>query len=289
MRPLQELVGRLCETSRKRAIDPYEALDWPDELTPGQWFTSPELVSIHGTPRWERLDEGARTQLSFLEAVNFYSLNIHGEKTLIEGIAQRLYGAGEPTWQTCSPYLHHFLDEENKHLVYFGTFCRRYAGKIYRDRKLFFPRKYAQGEEDFLFFARVLVFEEISDVFNRRMMNDERLAPIARGINRIHHLEETRHLAFGREIVQELFARHAPTWDSRTREGVQAYLAAYVVATWRDYYNPEVYADAGLVDPYDLADEVFRDEGRRAMRREISSGLVRFLLERDMLAREPAL
>ena len=289
MRPFEETLRKLCEASRKKSVDPYAYLDWPERLEPGHWFTSPELISLYGTPTWERMDEAARARLSFLEAVNFYSLNIHGEKMLIEGLAQRLYHSTDPTWGVCSPYLHHFLDEENKHLVYFGGFCRRYADAIYPDRKISLPRKYAPGEEDFLFFARVLVFEEIVDAFNQRMANDERLAPIARRINLIHHLEETRHLVFGRQIVSELFERYAPRWTDATLQGVRGYMSAYVVTAWKDYYNPDVYSDAGLDDPYELAEEAFRDEGRRAQRREVSADCVRFLLEQGILGREPPL
>ena len=32
-------------------------------------------------------------------------------------------------------------------MVYFGTFCNRYAGKIYPERKLAFPREYAPGDD----------------------------------------------------------------------------------------------------------------------------------------------
>lgn len=279
----------MCDVSRRKAVDPYTYVDWPARLEPGEWFTSPELVSLYETPAWKHMDELARARLSFFEAVNFCSINIHGEKALIEGLAQRLYSKTDPAWEACSPYLHHFIDEENKHLVYFGGFCQRYAGKVYADRKLEFPRSYAPGEEDFLFFARVLVFEELVDAHNQRMSNDERLAPVARRINLIHHLEETRHLVFGRQIVAELFAEHAPSWSSQTLESVRGYLAAYVVATWREYYNPDVYADAGLDDPYTLADTAFRDEDRRAHRRELSTRLVHYLLEREILVREPAL
>lgn len=288
MRTLADTVAILCAASRQKALDPYMDLDWPARIEPGEWCTSPELISLFGTPRWERMDEAARTRLSFFEAVNFYSINIHGEKTLIEGLAKRLYSATDGAFDACSPYLHHFLDEENKHLVYFGGFCRRYARKVYPDRKLDFHRTYAPGEEDFLFFARVLVFEELGDAHNQRMARDERLAPIARRINFLHHLEETRHLVFGRAIVRELFARHAPGWTSATLAGVRAYLAAYLVATWREYWNPEVYTDAGLEDPYDLAEEAFQHVGRRAARRELSADLVRFLLDEGILAREPA-
>jgi hypothetical protein len=288
-RRLEETVEKLCAASRHKYVNPYEHVEWPESLAPGQWFTSPELISLYGTPSWERLDQAARARLSFLEAVNFYSINVHGEKALIEGLAKRMYSADDPVLAACSPYLQHFLDEENKHIVYFGGFCRRYADRMYSDRKLDFARKYAPGEEDFLFFARVLIFEEIVDAHNQAMANDPRLAAIARRINLIHHLEERRHLAFGRLITAELFERHSQHWTSRTLDGVRSYLAAYLLATWRAYTNPDVYADAGLERGYELAEEVFAHPNCRAHRRAVSAGCVRYLLEHGMLAGEPEL
>ena len=285
MKSLEVLSEQLCEASRRKYQNPYESFEWPESLEPERWYTSPELVSLHGTEAWGALDEPARKRLSFFEAVNFYSLNIHGEKSLIEGLASRLYAGGKAGW---SPYLHHFLDEENKHMVYFGGFCSRYAGKVYRDRKVAFPREFAEGEEDFLFFAKVLVFEEIVDVFNLRMSKDERLEPVARKINLLHHLEESRHLAFGRAITAELFERHAPRWSAETRRSVAEYLAAYLRTTWKEYWNPDVYADAGLPDPYGLARAAFDHPASRARRREIDGACVRYLLEHAMIAEEPA-
>ena len=56
-----------------------------------QWFMSPELISIYGTSEYDKLDLKQKQILSFYESVNFFSLNIHGEKSLVEGIAHRLY------------------------------------------------------------------------------------------------------------------------------------------------------------------------------------------------------
>jgi len=144
------LVEKLCEASKRQYVNPYEYLEWPDALNVETWCTSPELVSLFGTPVYERLTEAERKRLSFYEAVNFFSLNIHGEKSLIEGLAQRVYRREN---DLITPYLHHFLDEENKHMVYFGGFCRKYAGKVYPDRKMTIPRDFAPGEEDFLFYC----------------------------------------------------------------------------------------------------------------------------------------
>ena len=199
MRDFSSTVEKLCNASRRNYVNPYDHIQWPESLDQDQWFFSSELLSLYGTPLYRDMTEEQKKRLSFYETVNFFSLNIHGEKALVEGLAHRAYRSN---MESVTPYLHHFLDEENKHMVYFGGFCQRYAGKVYRDRKLMFPREYAPGEEDFLFFAKVLIFEEIVDVYNMAMAKDSRLPAIVRRINLAHHLEESRHLAFGRLFVK---------------------------------------------------------------------------------------
>jgi hypothetical protein len=273
---LDAVARRLTDASVHAAADA-GPLVWPEAMAGDAWCMSPELVSIHGLPAWEALDLAARRRLAFFECVNFFTLNIHGERALMEGIARRLYARDLAEH---AHYLHHFLAEENQHMTWFGGFCRRYAGKIYPDRKLVLPREHEAGEEDVLFFARVMIFELLVDTFNRRMAKDERLHPLVREINRRHHEDESRHLAFGRLLVEDLWRRHAPRWSEATRAAVPAYLAAYLTATWKEYYNPDVYKDAGLPEPIRLAREAFASEVARARRAEIETRCVRVL--RDM-------
>ncbi|MGI8806749.1 MAG: diiron oxygenase [Acidimicrobiales bacterium] len=280
MDALADTVRRLSASSRRSYQNPYEAIVWPDELAREQWFTTPELVSLHGTPWWDELSDDGRKALSFWEAVNFYSLNIHGERFLMEGIAHRLY---RPGWEEVAEYLHHFLDEENKHSVWFGTFCTRYAGKIYPDRKVAFPREYAEGEEDLLFFAKVSIFEEIVDRYNVTMGRDERLVPVARQINANHHAEETRHLVCGRRIVDELWRWWAGGWSPEVVDGVRAHLDGYVAATWREYYNPDVYRDAGFADPWAVAREAWDHPAAAAHRDEVTRFSLRPLVAAGVL------
>jgi hypothetical protein len=280
MRPLADLVERLCRASAAR---PAPRLDWPAHLGREQWFVSPELLSLAGTPECAALSEPARQRLSFYEAVNFFSLNLHGERFLLRGLAQR---AATPAWSALAPYLEHFRAEEERHMEYFGEFCRRYAGAPYRDHTLALAREYDAGEDEVLFFARVLIFEEIADAHNRRLAADERLAPLARQINRLHHLDETRHLAFGRAMLPALFVQHAPAWHPGTLARVGAALAGYVTATWRAYYNPEVYRDAGLGDAYRLRERAFADPRQRTRRRAFNRRCLRVLFDHRILTEE---
>jgi len=275
--------ARLSAASRRAYQNPYEGIEWPQRLDRDQWFTSPELVSLYGTPLWDGLDDRRRRELSFWEAVNFFSLNIAGERALMEGLAARLY---RPGLEEVSEYLHHFLDEENKHSVWFATFCLRYAGRIYPDRKVVFPREYAEGEQDLLFFAEVAIFEEIVDRYNLAMGRDERLVPVARRINANHHAEETRHLVFGRRIVEHLWRRHAPAWPEATVAGVRAHLHGFLESTWREYYNPDMYRDAGFADPWATARLAWEHPAALARRGDLSRTCLQFLATAGVLEPE---
>jgi len=152
-----------------------------------------------------------------------------------------------------------------------------------------FTREYAPGEEDFLFFGKVLIFEEIVDVYNKRMAKDARLAPVIRQINFLHHRDESRHLAFGRLLVKGLFERYSQEWSAETRERIADYLTNYLAATWKEYYNPAAYKDAGIKDAFGVQEEAMQMEATRTHRADISAGCVRFLMEAGILQEQPQL
>lgn len=283
MNDLVETARKLAAASRKNYLNPYTYLEWPEPLNLDQWFMSPELISLYGTEIYDNLSQSEQKRLSFFECVNFFSLNIHGEKPLCQGLAKRLYSLESGKY---SNYLHHFLDEENKHMIYFAGFCERYAGKIYRDRKLNFERSYAEGEEDFLFFVKVLIFEEIADAYNISMAADKRLEPTAAKINNVHHLEEARHLVFGRQMVEHLFAKYSPSWSEETVELLRSYLYSYIEATWKEYYNPDVYKDAGLSNPYELVSVAWNSQASFDRRELLSRSCYKLLAQLGLMAGE---
>ncbi|MFJ9635035.1 diiron oxygenase [Streptomyces sp. NPDC091280] len=274
---------RLSEVSQHSYQNPYTALDWPETVDPDvDWFSSPELLSLAGTPEWDAMPEPARKRLAFYEAVNFYSLNIHGEKSLMAGLAERLY---RKEMIQVADYLHHFLDEENKHSIFFGGFCTRYA-RVYRSRQFSVNEEEVPRDVgDFLFFAKTMIFEEIVDHYNWLQARDERLHPVARYINRNHHVEEARHLIFGRQLVTELW--RTQEWDTQTVEDVRGYLAAFITSSWREYYNPDVYADAGLADPWEAAENAWQSPAQREHRRTVTAKCLGFLAAEKILPEEP--
>ena len=284
---LEKLADRLCAISREAFTNPHTSVEWPREIPADGWCMSPEIVSLYGTPAWDELDEPGRRRLAFHECVSFFSINIHGEKALLEGLTRRLYARDLSPY---APYLHHFVDEENKHMLYFGTFCARYAGKTYPDRKLALPSEPPPPRvDDFLFFLKVAIFEELVDAYNVRMAKDERLVPVVRRINLLHHQDETRHLAFGRTLAEHTLRALRAEWTEEELAAIRAYAADYLRATWREYYNPDVYRDAGLAHPYRVQHAAWASEVTRAHRRRMSDKCVRWLMDIGFFIEEPAL
>lgn len=281
------LAPRLTKASRKFFWNVYEYIEWPDTIEGATWYMSPELVSIYGTELWDSLDQPARTQLSLYELGNFFSLTLQGERPLVQGLVHRLYL--KSTAPEVTEYLHHFVDEENKHMVMFGEFCNRYIGKVYPEKKLAFARDVPKGEEEVAFFCKVLVVEELGDVYNLAMQEDERIHPLVAKINWIHHRDEARHMAFGRRFLQSLAERWLAEWTPETITGFQGWLAQYLRSSWADFYNPTMYKDAALANPYNVRTVAMEHPVCLEHRTRVSRKLVDFFISVGLLSGEPQL
>jgi hypothetical protein len=244
---------------------------------------SPELVSLYGTSTWEALDDRSRRRLALLDVANLFSLTLHGERPLVQGLCDQMYSRQD---DVVTRYMHHFVDEENKHMMLFSDFCHRYVGKVYPYKKLALPRDHAPREEDVRFFVRALIVEELGLYYNAALAVDERVHDVVRAINRLHRTDESRHVAFGWRVLAELVPEVAPRWPEGTLAGLREWVAAYLRHCWADYYNVEVYADAGLPDPLALRKQALAAgrEHRRLASRKVVDGLLRL----GLLAAEPA-
>jgi hypothetical protein len=282
-----QLASRLTGASRRKQWDVYNTFEWPPSLQQDMWCMPPELISIYGTPAYDALSDEEKKRLSLFEIGNFFSLVLQGERPLVQGLVHRLYL--KSSGREITDYLHHFVDEENKHMVMFGEFCNRYVGKVYPEKKIALAREYGKGEEEVAFFCKVMVVEELGDYYNVTIDRDERVDPIVRQINRVHHVDEARHLAFGRVYLAELFERHAGQWSPDTLAGFRSWLTEYLRASWGDYYNPTMYRDAGLADSYEIRQQALSHPACAAHRARASEKLVSYFLKTGLLAERPLL
>jgi len=257
----RELLDRLTTKAQADYYNPYTAFDWPQTLPEDGLWMSPELMSVHGTPLAGELPPGVLRALSRWESVNFYSLNVHGIRELLIEVTRRIH---TPGFELPSAFFHHFIGEENEHMWFFAEFCLRYAGRLYPEKRLRLPASHDPLMENFLVFARILVFEQIVDHYNVRMAGDERLHPTIRHLNRLHHQDESRHIAFGRRIVELLWERVGEAGlDEEGRRATAAYLDRYLTATVESFYNPAAYRDAGIQDGFRVRQRLLAEPARR--------------------------
>lgn len=287
MQTTEAVAAKLTEKSKRQFYDVTTKIHWSEELDQSKWMMSPELVSIYGTELWDSLDESAQRNLAFFETAGFFSLILHGERPLLEGMSHRMYTLEKSL--TVNEYLHHFVDEENKHMMMFSTYLRRYVGKVYPEKKIPFQKDTAPGEDDIAFFAKVLVVEELSDYYNVVMAKDERLDEVVRAVNHTHHVDEARHIHFGRQYLKQLWDKISPTWSEEQLQSFRSWLIDYVNASWRDFYNPSVYKDAGLPDPYLARKTAIESDVCRKHRQTSSAKFLKNLVRSGVLLEVPAL
>lgn len=281
---LETILNRIIDMSVDDYYNPYKTFDWPETLPEEQWWMSPELMTVHGTQIAEQLPEATLMRLSKWESIHFYSLNVHGIRELLLEVVRRVHTPGFDGIQ--SEFFHHFIGEENEHMWFFATFCLKYGQKIYPDKKLALViGDHDADVESFLVFSRILIFEEIVDYFNYRIGRDERLHPIIRQVNSIHHQDESRHIAFGRETVKHLWGKLCETHTQDQLDQVRGYLERYIQASVESLYNPAAYRDAGVPDPYQVRRELLADPVRHEANRKYLKRTIDFYVNSGILTR----
>lgn len=280
---LREILDRLSSKSIEDYYNPYQMFEWPDSLPEDTWWMSPELTTTYDTDVAGELTQAQLHRLSKFESVNFYSLNVHGIRELLIEVTRRIH---TDEFATPSEFFHHFIGEENEHMWFFAQFCFRYGRKLYKQ-----PRGGAEtvppnNAASLLVFARILIFEELVDHFNARMATDKRLDDTIRQINRIHHQDESRHIAFGRELVRILFEGFSGRAAPEEREQVSDYLRRYLTYSFESLFNPQVYKDAGIPKPLEVRRRVLESPRRPEFEAQVFRKTRSFLAKHGILRNE---
>jgi len=281
----RRVLARLVALSERGYYNPYQLFQWPERLPEEQYWMSPELMSVHGTSSGAGLTEAQFWQISKWESINFYSLNVHGIRELLLEIVGRIH---TPGFELPSEYFHHVIGEENEHMWFFATFCRKYAGKIYPSKSMKFPGTPSLASGNLLVFSKLLILEEIVDFVNQAMASDDRLHPTIRQVNSVHHQDESRHIAFGRQIVAILFEQFARKASPAELSEVDLYLCRYIESSLDSFCTPAVFRDAGIRNYFKFRAAVLADPAYHELRSRISKRPTSFLGDLGVIGRNGA-
>ncbi|HET8583310.1 MAG TPA: diiron oxygenase [Jatrophihabitans sp.] len=275
---VRRTASRLLGSSSKNSYDPELDIDWDAPVELDRKFMPYERVSLYGTDLWEQMTEEQRIELSRQELASVASTGLWFEIVLIEMLARWAYHQ-DPQ----DPRTHYALTEigdETRHVVMFAKAIARLGAPTYRVRPLVhqLARLYKATARGPALFAPVLVAEEITDRLQRETMNDESVHPLVRMVNRIHVVEEARHVRFAREEVARQMARIGPL--AKIVNNVSSAVVAAFVAD--SLISKDVYARVGL-DPDEAVRAARANPHWHESRRWMAEKIMAFLDEQGML------
>jgi hypothetical protein len=248
-RPLQiadaeRTAGRLLKASVDHSYDPAVDIDWDAPLVEGMYFAPPERLSLYGTQLWDRLTEEQRIELSRHEVASVASVGLWFEIILMQFLVRYVYD--QDPLSRHAQYGLTEIGDETRHSIMFARMIEKLGCPAYgagrRRHQLGRIFKTALGGASF--WAGILFAEETTDTLQRESMADERVQPLVRMVNRIHVVEEARHVRFAREeLVRQMAAMRAPAREYH--RAMLGYVGHEVVGS---FVHPRVYAAIGL-DP----------------------------------------
>ena len=275
---VRRTANRLLGSTSRNSYDPDIDIDWDAPIDASMRFMPYHRVSLYGTPLWERMSEEQRHELSRLELASFASTGLWFELVLIEMLARWAYDQDPQDPRT--QYALAEIGDETRHIVMFAKSISRLGAPTYRPSRLVrnLARIYKALACGPALFAPTLVAEEITDRFQRETVQDEQVHPLVRMVNRIHIVEEARHVRFAREELARQMTQIGPV--ARVVSNVVSALVGAVVVS--SLVSPAVYRDAGL-DVAEAVRAARANPNAAETRRWMAEKIMTFLADQGMV------
>lgn len=274
----EKTAERLLKSSAARSYDPDVDIDWSAPLAADKYYLPEHRVSLYGTELWRRLTPEQRFELGKHEIISITSFGIFAEVALMH-LLLKVVTQGDPTSRHAQYALTEVADE-CRHSTMFGRGIERsgvppYLAPWWFKQLLKLILLLPIGPASY---GGTLLVEELLDRLQRETLADEDIQPTIRMINRIHVLEEARHISFARAEVTRMVPkmRRVPLAVNRV---ALALAAPFLV---RLMLNPEVYRSVGL-DPKQARKVAQRNPHYQQSLRWMGERIVGFLTEAGMI------
>ncbi|MEC3979250.1 AurF N-oxygenase family protein [Amycolatopsis sp. H20-H5] len=235
---------RLLKSSANKFYDPDVDIDWEAPLVEGKRFIPEKRSSLYGTPLWDTLTPEQRIELGKHEVASVATTGLWFEILLMQMLLKDVYEQ-DPTTAHAQYALTEIADE-CRHSTMFARMAARIGCPAYgpvpwlrKLAKLMPSISYGPAR-----YGAILVAEEVLDRLQREQMNDPEIQPLVRMVNRIHVLEEARHVTFAREEVTRGMAKLNKA-EIVYQQFIIAVISFFVT---RAFINPNVYKAVGI-DP----------------------------------------
>ena len=235
---------RLLRSTAARSYDPDLDIDWSVPPLPDKAFLPEHRCSLYGTPLYARMTPQQRRELGKHEAASVASAGIWLEFVLLRLLAKLAY-QGDPASRHVQ-YALAEMAEECRHSTMFARMIEWMGAPGYGPSRVVHTLgkllpTLAYGPA---MWGAILIGEEMTDRYQREMVVDESIQPLVRMVNRIHIMEEARHIGFARAEL----TRSAAKLSLAELPVQRAVLGRVAFIVARHLISPEVYRSVGL-DP----------------------------------------
>lgn len=206
------VLSSVTELPRIRYEDPLTRIDW-SAVDRDCWWLPPSLLSLAGVPEFETLSVRTRQLLSQLEYVHLLEAGLWLESQFMTRLAGLAQHCGDLNRRV--RFLHE-LREEAGHSLMFMELLHRSGYGVQGNRGFGMRALDLLGRllpsQSALFWAMVVVGEELPDRLNRRLrrgVEDATLSAVVYRIADIHTRDEAMHSAYAREQCRQTSSRCA--------------------------------------------------------------------------------
>ena len=270
----EKTADRLLNSSADKFYDPDVDIDWAAPLAAGKYYVPEHRISLYGTPLWDRLTPEQRVELGKHEVASIASNGLWFELLLMRMLLDEVYRI-DPTTRHAQYALTEIADE-CRHSTMFARAIEKVGAPAYgpprvlrRLGKLLPVIGYGPA-----LYGSILIAEEILDRIQRESMADPDVQPLVRMVNRIHVLEEARHVTFARqEVVRGM--SELRKWELPYQRLLISVVAFSIT---RSLINPRVYRAVGL-DPRQAFDAAIANPHHQATLRWSGERIMAFLDE----------
>lgn len=258
--------ARLLRSSEKLTLDPDSDIRWQEREPDGQaqWFAPPELLTLHGTPLWDRMSHEQRVELSRHEMCSIAATGIWFEVILLRMLGRHVYDS-DMLSEHCAYALTEVADE-CRHSQMFARMIRELGVEFHAPSS----RTHELGRlmatpvmDDAVAMGGTLYVEAVLDRMQRATMDDERVVPLVRDVSRVHVIDEARHMRLAATMLQrEVEGGMGPV----RRNWLRLALPLIAWTATEELVGPSVYRAVGLDADEAMAARAANPNWRRTKR-----------------------
>ncbi|WP_175998022.1 diiron oxygenase [Burkholderia stabilis] len=274
-----ENIRRLIQFSHRSFMDVDSVLPWGDGIDRNQLPKDETTSWIYGTRYWDVLTAEQRLEMMWHECARDVSMFIWLEQTLPPLYVGYVNTYQETLCKEVYEYLMIFSKEEIVHTLMFRRFMDLAGLDIYSPPASPYISLLSRLPKlhPAIGILWTLTIEWAAELVAMHGTQGNGVEPIVRGMFHAHHVEELRHITFGRRIIESFFNTASHSEQEVVRNQFSPVLRnLYDMIT----FNPEITTRLSFPFPADVNDPSVIEEIRQSPN-NIQMNKLRFREQRD--------